>query len=287
MYGSNTFAEGYMIGRDSTGCNGGYGNQNGGWGDAWWIVVLLIFGWGGFGNGNGFGNRNGYSDGGAANGYTLATDFATIERKIDGVNSGICDGFYAMNTAFGNLNNTVNTNTAQLQNSMNQGFSGLNTGITTQGYENRIAINGIGTQLAACCCDLREAISGVNYNMVTNTNAITNQIYNQSCETQRQIERGFCDTNYNNATNTRDIIQSTHTDTDRIMARLDAMENARKDEKIAMLQNKLMSFENREAMNEWSNYIVNEVRPCPKPMYEVCNPYDYQNVRNNSCRTCC
>lgn len=282
MYGSNTFAEGYMIGRDNNG-NNCYGNQNG-WGDAWWIVVLLIFGWGGFGNG--FGNRGGTVDSGVANGYTLATDFANIERKIDGVNSGLCDGFYAVNTAFGNLNNTVNTNTAQLQNSMNQGFSGLSTGITTQGYENRIAINGIGTQLASCCCDIREGISGINYNLATQANALSNQMGNCCCETQRQIERGFCDTNYNNANNTRDIIQSTHTDTDRIMARLDAMENARKDEKIAMLQSKVSTLENREAMSGWSNYIVNEVRPCPKPMYEVCNPYSYQ-APQNSCRSCC
>lgn len=46
--------------------------------------------------GNGWGNNNG---GGATDGYILASDFANIERKLDGVNNGLCDGFYGMNTS--------------------------------------------------------------------------------------------------------------------------------------------------------------------------------------------
>lgn len=285
MYGSNTFAEGYMIGRDNSNtANNGNGN---GWGDAWWIVVLLIFGWGGFGNGNGWGNRGGASSGGssAADGYVLATDFANIERKIDGVNNGLCDGFYSVNTAFGNLNNTISQNTAQLQNSMNQGFNGLNTAVTSQGYENRIAVNGLGTQLASCCCDIREGISGVNYNMSTQANAISNQISSCCCESQRQVERGFCDTNYNAATNTRDIIQSTHNDTDRIIARLDAMENSRKDERIAALLSENQSLKLGGALANMRNDIVDDIRPCPKPAYITCNPYSYQTY-NSGCQCC-
>ena len=52
-------------------------------------------------------------------------------------------------------------------------------------------------------------------------------------ETNRLMERGFCDTNYTAATNTTAIIQNAHNDTDRVLARLDAMESSRKDEKIA------------------------------------------------------
>lgn len=74
------------------------GNGNGfGWGGdgAWWIVLFLIFAaFGGWGNGFGFGGGgNGVMDG-----YVLTSDFANIERKLDAVNNGICDGFYAMNT---------------------------------------------------------------------------------------------------------------------------------------------------------------------------------------------
>ena len=53
--------------------NGGY-NDGGMWGDgAWWIIILLLFGWGRNGYGGGFGGGNG----GVGENYVLATDFAT------------------------------------------------------------------------------------------------------------------------------------------------------------------------------------------------------------------
>ena len=60
---------------------------NGDW--AWIIILFLIFGNGrGFGNGfGGFGGNGGYS--GVADNYVLATDFATLERKLDAVNTYI------------------------------------------------------------------------------------------------------------------------------------------------------------------------------------------------------
>lgn len=75
-------------------------NQNGdgmfGGNGAWWIIILFLFVFCGWGNNSwgGFGNRNG-GQGSVMDGYVLTSDFANIERKIDNVNSGLCDGFYA------------------------------------------------------------------------------------------------------------------------------------------------------------------------------------------------
>ena len=126
--------------------NGGYGNGFGN--DAWWIIVLLIFGYGGFGRGYG---GYGGCGGGAAEDYVLASDFAQIERKLDTLQAGICDSTFA-------LNNTIVN-----------GFNNTNTALITQGYETRNAIGGLATQLASCCCDIGRAIDGVNYNLATNT----------------------------------------------------------------------------------------------------------------------
>lgn len=126
--------------------NSGYGNGFGN--DAWWIIVLLIFGYGGFGRGYG---GYGGGGGGAAEDYVLASDFAQIERKLDTLQAGICDSTFA-------LNNTIVN-----------GFNNTNTALITQGYETRNAIGGLATQLASCCCDLGRAIDGVNYNLATNT----------------------------------------------------------------------------------------------------------------------
>lgn len=129
------------------------GNANSGFfgGDGWWAIILfaMIFGWGN----NGWGN-NGRNSGGVTDGYILASDFSNIERKIDGVNSGICDGFYAMNT--GMLN----------------GFAGITQSVMTNGYETRNAIQSLSSQLADCCCRTQSSIQGVNYNMAMQTNAI-------------------------------------------------------------------------------------------------------------------
>ena len=137
-------------GNNGNGGFGGYGN--GDW--AWIIVLFLIFGWGR----NGFGGFGG--NGGVGENYVLATDFATIERKLDGINNGICDSTFA-------LNNTINNGFFGVQNSLTQGFSGLNTALLQGNYA-------LSSQLADCCCKTQRAIDGVNYNMATNTCAITN-----------------------------------------------------------------------------------------------------------------
>lgn len=114
-------------------------NGNGNGANAWnesWLWVLVIFALAGF-SGNGlFGNRGaGQIGSGVMDGYVLTSDFANIERKLDGVNNGLCDGFYAMNT--GMLN----------------GFSSINQNIMQSGYETRNAIAGVASQLANCCCE--------------------------------------------------------------------------------------------------------------------------------------
>lgn len=120
------FTDGMVVGQ----------NGNGGvWGESWlWIIVifaLLGFGGGGFGRG------------GVQQDYVLATDFATIERKIDGVNNGICSLGYDQLAQMNGINMNVM-----------QGFS------TTQ------------AQLADCCCKTQRAIDSVNYANATNTRDI-------------------------------------------------------------------------------------------------------------------
>lgn len=135
-----------------TGNNGR--NTDGGVGDgSWaWVLIFLIFAFGGFGrNGFGFGGGTGS---GATDNYVLASDFATLQRQMDSgfdrignrienVNNGICDGFYAMNT--GMLNGF-----SGVQQAMCQGFSGINQAIATNGYETRLGTQNLASQLANC-----------------------------------------------------------------------------------------------------------------------------------------
>lgn len=214
-------------------------------GSGWWIIVFLIFALGGFGR-NGFGGGFGGGSGVADN-YVLATDFATIERKLDSVNSGICDATFA-------LNNTINNGFFGVQNSLTQGFSGLNTALLQGNYA-------LSSQLAECCCGTQRAIDGVNYNIATNTCAITNAI--------------------NNAT--RDIVDSQNANYRAIHEELVANKLEAKNDRIAEQQNEINALRLKASQEAQNNYLISQLRPCPDPAYIVPNPnccYDYTVTRN-------
>lgn len=117
-------------------------------GNGAWMMMFLFFllAWGG----NGFG---GWGNGNAAQGALtrgeLCQDmnFQSLENAVRGVQSGLCDGFYAMNT--GMLN----------------GFYGVNNAIQQ-------------AQFAAqqCCCETNRNIDAVRYENAKNTCDIVNAI---------------------------------------------------------------------------------------------------------------
>lgn len=152
MDNSNDFATGYAVGRDTNG--NGYGN-NGIFGNDWaWIVILLLFGYGGrgFGGfGGGFGGNGGCGCSPCATQADLAAGFnnSAVLSGINGIDSALC-----------------------------QGFNGINTAILQSGYNTQTSINGLSHQLAQCCCDNKAAIADVKYAMATESCATRNTIQN-------------------------------------------------------------------------------------------------------------
>ena len=249
MMEDNGFATGYAVGRDTNG-NGGYGN--GMWGnDAWWIIVLLLFGWGR----NGFGGYGGgYGTGGVGENYVLATDFANIERKIDGVNNGLCDGFYAQNT---NMLNGF----AGVQQTLCQGFSGIDRSIANLGY-----------QQAQCCCDIKGGIKDVAYGNEKNAWNISKQISDCCCDLEKANMQNRFDAQAYNC-NTLQAIDKVG---DRI---IDYLAN----EKTQALRDENFALRLQASQAKQNQYLVNELRPCPVPAYITCNPYAYTNPCNTGC----
>lgn len=244
----------------------GYGNDgafaDGGW--LWIIVVFaLLFGWGN----NGFGGFGGNNGGGYV--ATAATQ-ADIQRgfdnqavisKLDGITNGLCDGFYAVN------------------NGMLTGFNGINTNILQTGYGIQQAINAdtvagmqnanaLQTQLANCCCETREAIQNVNFNMAQNTCALQNTMNG----------------------NTRDIIESQNAGTRAILdylcqdkiATLQAENNDLRRAASQDRQNALLTT----AMTAQTNHIIDAVRPTPVPAFPASNLYGY-GYNGCGCNTGC
>ena len=155
--------------------NDGCGNDMFGGNGAWWLIVLLLFGWGrggyGFG-GNGGGQGGGYGYpccGTPATQSDLSAAFASnsVLSGINGIDSTLC-----------------------------QGFNGINTAILQNGYNTQAGINTLSHQLADCCCATQRAIDSVKYENATNTCAIQNTIQNTTrdvIENQNANSRAILD----------------------------------------------------------------------------------------------
>lgn len=237
------------------------GYNDGGFGGDWgaWIILFLIFGmfgWGGFGGG--FGGFGGGFGGGAYPTEAIlqrSLDTQSIIGKLDGITNGICDSTTAVIGAVNGLGMNVM-----------QGFHGVDNAICNLGYQTQqgfnatnVALmqgqNALQAQLSDCCCKTQRAIDGVNYNMATNTCAITNQMNS----------------------NTRDIIDSQNAGTRAILDYLCQ-------DKISTLQNEVQSLRlaasqaNQNATigaminASEANIIRRTGNDCPIPAYFVPNP---------------
>ena len=233
------------------------GNNGNNWNDGSWlwflIVVFAIFG----GWGNGFGGFGGNGmNGGVGSEIQRGFDNQAVISKLDGISNGLCDGFYAMN------------------NSMLTGFNGINTNIMQTGYGIQQAINAdtvanmqntnaLQSQLANCCCETREAIQGINYNIATNTCALQNTMNN----------------------NTRDIIDSQNAGFRSILdylcqdkiATLTAENNDLRRAASQDRQNALLTT----AMTAQTSQILDAVRPTPVPAYPAASPCGLGNWSPN------
>lgn len=196
----------------------GYGNNGGfGFGGGWegligLIAVAALFGNGGFG-GFGFGGNRG---GNYATQADLSAGFANSEIMSD-----LNDILLSNQTGF-----------AAVQQTLCQGFNGINTAILQSSNATERGFATLGYNLANCCCEIKGAIADVKY----------------------ANERQTCDIiNAINAGNQRlvDIYTS---------------------DKIDTLNRKLATAEAQLSNQAQSAYIINQLKPCPTPAYVVPNP---------------
>lgn len=243
MDNSNEFATGYAVGRDTNGS--GYGNGMFG-NDAWWIIILLLFGY----NGRGFGGFGGF--GGGFGGGSCGSPCATQADLAAGFNnSAVLSGINGIDSA------------------LCQGFNGINTAILQNGYNTQTSINGLSHQLADCCCATQRAIDSVKYENATNTCAIQNTIQNTT--------RDVID---NANANSRAILDFLTQDK---IATLTAENQSLKFAASQSAQNAFITA-NQEAQT--AELIRRLGRDCPVPAYVVPNPnccYNANVTFGNGC----
>lgn len=196
---------------------GGTGRNNDGWGGdgCWWIILFLIFGMFGWG---GYGNGWGGNGGGANSpGFQGWATRADIDAALatQGIESGI-------------------------QNISTQLCNGFNT---------------LGSQLANCCCDLKQGQGEINYNLAMQTNALQNTMNQNANALQSQLCNGF-----------RDVIDAQNAGTQRIIDTITQ-------DKIQSLQTELQSAQLQLSNAAQTTNIINALRPTPTPSYPVMSPY--------------
>ena len=200
------------------------GNRDGiGGMDGWWVLIILFALFGGFGN-------RGFGANGEAAAYATSADlqrgFDTqgINGKLNGLENAFASLGYDQLAQMNGINSTIMQTGFGLQSSIDGGF------------------NGLGRQLADCCCENRAAIAQVRYDMAT-----------QNCELGHKIES---------------VGQGIHEE-------LTAIRLEQKNERIAELTSQLQAANLAASQFAQNQYLVNQLKPCPAPAYVVPNPNGY------------
>lgn len=196
---------------------GGYGGNGGfGWGSDIWIILLVLFafgGWGGMGMG-GFGGFGGYGN------MMLGYDFPWLlngqQNVMQNSNNGfrdamLNDGINGIRDSIGNLstqlcgccgdmqmavaNGFANAETAAnarqmaamqqgfgLQTAMSQGFNGVQLQQCQASGENRLAIAGLGSDIAREACANRTVDTQNTQTLLNALNAGVQSIKDQLCQ---------------------------------------------------------------------------------------------------------
>ena len=228
---------------------GGYGNGGfGGFGgDGWWLILLFLFAFGGWGNGFGGGYGNGampYILNNTTNSdVQRGFDQAAIMGGINTITSNLCNGF---------ANAEVSANARQIAD-MQQNFA-LQTAITG-------GLTDLSAQFANCCCENRLGIANLG----------------------SDIAREACATRTNDTQNTQSILNTINGGIQSIKDQLCSDKIDSKNEKIADLERQLTMANLAASQTAQTSRILADnaaqtvaleqyLNPVPVPAYTVANP---------------
>lgn len=255
---------------------GGFGGFGGG---ANWLLPWLLFalwgnnGWGGFG---GFGgNRGNGACGGFNGGIGFLSDQLNndagrelIMQAIQGNTNAINQLSSTLNCSIGDLRNALNSISTQLCNVGNQ--IGMSTMQIIQAVNS--GDNAILSKLCDCCCDLKSAILESNY--------LTERGF---CNTNQILTRGFSDIGYSFRDQTCELEKANNANTQAIIAKLDAIEDSRKDRELAEKDRAIATLtarSERQAELQPIYNALNEIQCNQPPVKKICCPEQYVPVNN-------
>lgn len=241
----------------------GRGN-NSGFGDgAWflWIIVILAL----FRNGFGFGGNNGMAEqAGNSQGCGLLANYLATGNQ----------------TALSELSNNLHCDVNALQTAINSVMASVQSVGNQVGMSGQQVINAIqmgnstlASNLASCCCDIRESIAAfkgdLQLQLCQQTNTLTNAINNVATGQ----ERGFSSVAYETQRQTCDLQKSIADSTAQILAGQKAAEFREMQRELQTLRDEKTQFQMSALLQQQSSNIINTIRPCPTPAFLTCNPW--------------
>lgn len=248
--------------------NNGFGGEGG-----WFIWVIFLFFLMGWGN-NGWGGNGGFGGNGGGTPYlgNLINNDAGRELLLSAIQGN--------GQALGQLATTINCDFNAIQQSFNQlmnSVCSVGNKVDMSGMQVVNAIQAgkasIASQIANCCCENRLA-----------TCQQTNQLESSIQFVNRSVERGFAASDYATAQQTCTLQGAIGDNTRAVLAKLDAIEDSRKDREIASLTAQLTAANSRaERQAELAPIYqaLNEIQ-CKQPStVTIQNPQQYIPV--NAC----
>ena len=253
----------------------GYGNGGGMFGNGayggewfWFILLFVLIGNNGWGNGYGGGNGTQY----VANDVQRGFDQAAVTGGINGLSTGLCNGFAGVQQSlcngFAGVNCAIANGFAQSEISANaRQMADMNQNFATQTaiYQ---GMNGLQAQLSNCCCENRAATQDLKYTIAT-----------EACATRTA-----------NADNTTALLNAVNGGIQSIKDQLcqqeiDALKTQNQNLQTQINLANLAASQNQQTAQlladnaAQTQYVVNRVAPYPSPAYIVANP----NVGTSGC----
>lgn len=235
--------------------NNGYNNQNA-WGGAgiWWIWILLLFGWGrnGFGGWGGNGCNDGCNNCNALP-WALNGDAGRelLMNAIQGNGNAISQLATTLNCDIKSLQTNLCNIQSLIQNVGNQ------VGLTSQQIINSIQNIGcqIGNQLQQCCCTLQSAIERQGYEGRIATIQQTDEIKSDA------------------ASKFTTLSAKIDAQTVLLNDKFCQLEKRELQNKIDTLNQQKTSLETSALLQQQTQNLINQLRPCAVPAYPSCSPY--------------
>lgn len=269
--------------------NGGMGGGFG-FGDDGWLILILLFAFGGFGGmgwGGGFGGFGnmalGYDFPWLLNGQNQINantnagfDHAATQTAIAGLQNSVTAGFGDVQLGIAGVNQNLCQTGNQITSAVNNGFAQAEIANNSRqianmqtAFANQTAMaqgfSGVQSQLAQCCCDNRLA----------------------TCQTQNIVQNEGNATRFADANNTRDLIENQNRNSQAILDKLCALELDGVKGQLAQAQRDNVSLQNQlnmaalresqtaqnafiaQGLNNEVDQLYNRLNNCPVPTTPV------------------